>query len=269
MNLSMGWMQTRGLLIVLACVALAPLARAGTEMTQAPAPDESDTKSMMQVHTEVRDVPKTGLSVGIFGGVNAIQDGDFHLTAPGVSLNGTTKDNLGAVAGIHIENTWPSFAAIGSTDPAEPQLVMPAMGLDLFWMGNRYSAADGAGNSLHADTDSFSFLYVPKVKFNLGIFRPYIGAGIGGTYTDAGNASITTPGGTFNLTGSRDDLDFTAMGTAGAEIFVSDNIAFDLAYRYLYIMDPTFHGNIGGTAVNYKVDNLGNHLFTLGLNYYF
>jgi opacity protein-like surface antigen len=267
MNLQTGW--NKSWVIGLACVAMAQLARAGTEMNQAPAPDYGDTKSMMQVHTEVRDVPKTGLSVGIFGGVNAFQSGDFHLTAPGTTINGSTKDSIGAVAGIHLENTWPSFAAIGSSDPSEPQLLMPAMALDLFWMGNRYRAADDAGDSLRADINSFTFIYMPKLKFNLGIFRPYIGLGVGGTYTDAGNASVNTPGGGAGLNGSDNDFNFTAAGSAGAEIFVANNVSFDLDYRYIYVLDPTFHGNVGGTPVTYKVNDLGNHLLTLGLNYYF
>jgi hypothetical protein len=143
-----------------------------------PAPD-------MQVHSDVRQPEATGLSVGIYGGVIAFQDGTLHITspdAPGYQIDGNTQSKLGGVAGIRIEDTWQSFAAIGG-DPAQakPSVVMPAMGVDLFWAGYRYKATDdtfGSGSSLTADINTFTFMYTPKLKFDLGAWRPYVGFGV-------------------------------------------------------------------------------------------
>jgi opacity protein-like surface antigen len=244
--------------------------------------DTNDTPSYypppaMQIHSEIRQPEATGMSAGIYGGAIAFQDGTLHITStsfPGAEIKGNTRSELGGVAGLHFENTWVSFSAIGG-DPAEakPSVIMPAMGVDLFWTGYRYKASDatfGSGSSLQSDVNTFSVMYTPKLKFDVGAWRPYVGIGVGGTYVNAGNVQVNVPGvGSGALTGSGDDFDFSAEALAGFEVFVNPHWSLSFDYKYLYILDPTFHGNVGGFPIQYKINGLNNSLFTAGLNFYF
>jgi hypothetical protein len=238
---------------------------------------QGDSATSYRTSVSLRPPAATGLSAGIYGGAIAFQDGTLHITStsfPGAEIKGNTKSELGGVAGVRIEETWPSFAAIGG-DPtqAKPSVLMPAMGIDFFWTGYRYKAVDatfGTGSSLQSDVNTFTFMYTPKLKFNLGAWRPYVGLGVGGTYVNAGNVQITIPGvGSGGLSGSGDDFDFSASAMAGFEVFVDPHWSLSFDYKYLYILDPTFHGNISGVPIQYKIDGLNNSLFTAGLNFYF
>ena len=243
--------------------------------------DTSDTPSYyppsnLQVHSDIREPEATGLSVGLYGGAIAFQDGTLHITAPSYSeIDGNTQSELGGVAGIRIEETWPSFSAIGG-DPtqAKPSVIMPAMGIDLFWTGFRYKADDTTGSlsggNLRADVNTCTFMYTPKLKFNLGAWRPYVGFGVGGTYVNAGNVQLTgSNGSSVGLTGSGDDVDFSAEALAGFEVFVDPHWSLSFDYKYLYVLDPTFHGNIDGVPIQYKINGLNSSIFTAGINFYF
>lgn len=229
----------------------------------------------MQMHAAVREEPATGLSIEVFGGAIGFQSGTLHISAAGTPfVNGDTKSEFGGVGGIRIENTWPSFSAIGGgPDSTTTSVFMPAIGFEAFWTGYRYKAVDssfGTGSDLRADINAVTFQYTPKIKFNLGAFRPYFGFGVGGTYIDAGNEVINVPGvGSIPFTGSSDDFDFSVSGLAGCEFFVDPHWSIGLDYKYLYIVDPTFHGNLNGVPLKYHLNGIGNNIFAAGISYYF
>jgi len=224
----------------------------------------------------LREPDGTGLYVGAYGGAIAFQDGTLNITSgsvPGVQINGSTQSRLGSVAGIRFGYTWPHFVADPDSNSTGPGFLMPSVEEEFFWTGYNYKATDasfGTGSSLTADVNTLNFMVDPKLKFRVGAFHPYIGFGIGATYVDVGNAKINVSGlGTGQLTGSSDDIDFSVQALAGAEVFIAKNWALSLDYKYQYILDPTFHGDVLGADVKYHLDSLGGHLFTAGLNYYF
>ena len=188
--------------------------------------------------------------------------------------------------------TWSSFDAIASShDPAAlltPDLIEPSLAADFFWNKYRYKATGsgttssggvtaGYDGDLRANVDTYTFCVEPTVRFNLGAFRPYIGFGVGGTYLDAshgqldGNVTVlgTTGTGRTYLTGSSDDVDFTAEGLAGVECFLDAHWALTFDYKFLYFVSPDFHGNIPGSTINYHLSGLDESMFTGGFSYYF
>ncbi len=213
-----------------------------------------------------------GLNVGVYGGISPFQNGDVDITSPalpGTSLEETTKDRIGGVAGFKVGYTWASFGAMtGQTYATDetPSWIMPSIDYDFFWTGLDYKAS-GADSSFKADLDLATFALEPTLKFRLGRFHPYVGFGLGGTYVHAGNASLSVPGGTEGL-GSSDTFDFSAEGIAGTEFFISQHWALTAEYKYLYIDDPKLNGQ-GTTPINYHSDGLGLQLFTAGIKFYF
>jgi len=118
----------------------------------------------------------------------------------------------------------------------------------------------------------------PKLKFNLGDFRPYLGFGAGGTYihADGTNANIVNPMGHIseNFSKSLDAGAFSVEGLAGLEYFFDPHWALTCEYKYLY-MDAQGTASssfiFDGTNVHlkYNIDGLGTNLFAGGLSYYF
>jgi opacity protein-like surface antigen len=261
-----------------------------------PKPSGDDSSAPpMRVGTNLRPAYGIGTNVTIYGGVTAFQDGTLKITspaAPGAEVKGSTQSTLGGVGGIKFGFTWPSFDAIGGdpesfSKPAD--LIEPSIVGDFFWSGYRYKAT-GTGTTsslgvtgsydgtLKADVNSYTFCVEPTVRFNLGAFRPYIGFGVGGTYVDAGHAHVDgnvgilglgTASGGQDLTGSSNDFDFSAEALAGAEYFFDKHWALTFDYKFLYIVSPTFHGNIPGSTIKYNLSGLGGSMFTSGISYYF
>jgi len=252
----------------------------------------------MRVETALRPNYGIGTSVTVYGGVSAFQNGTLKITspgapgAPGAEIRNSTQSTLGGVGGIKMGFTWPSFDAIGEnpeTFSKHADLIEPSIAADFFWTGFRYKAT-GSGttssggvtgsynDTLRSDVNAYTFCAEPTIRFNLGAFRPYIGLGVGGTYVDVDHAhvdgTVTIVGlgsasGGQDLTGSSNDFDFCAEGLAGAEYFFDKNWALSLDYKYLYIVSPTFHGDIPGSTIKYNLSGLGDSIFTTGINYYF
>ncbi len=206
----------------------------------------------MRVETDIRPPTGLGSNITLYGGATAFQNGTLKITspaAPGAEIRGSIQSSAGGVGGLKIGYTWPGFGSMGG-DPASssPELVEPSLAGDFFWSGYRYKAAGSGTTSssgitgnydgtLTADVNAFTFCVEPTVKFNLGAFRPYAGLGVGGTYVEAshahvdGNVGIVGLGsasGGRDLTGSSNDLAFSAEAIAGAEFFLNKNWAPDV-----------------------------------------
>ncbi len=224
----------------------------------------------------------TGFDVGVYGGLTPFQNGDIDVSspsAPGTTIEGNTKDEVGGVAGFKIGYTWASFDALmgrsASTDDT-PSWIMPALYYDFFWTGVDYKATDasfGSGEYLKADMNLATFALEPTLKFRVGRFHPYVGFGVGGTYVKADNGSITEPGvGSVNLNGSADTFCLSLEGIVGTEFFLNQHWALTAEYKYLYLNNVSFDSGAvpaGAVPLNYHSDGLGFQLFTAGIKFYF
>ncbi len=217
-----------------------------------------------------------GVDVGVYGGITPFQNGQIDITSPGVpgSVRGSTKSELGEVAGIRVGYTWPDFAALsGSQATVDPDAwCMPAVEYDFFWTGVKYKADDatfGSGGNLTANLNLITMSVDPMVKFRIGPIHPYVGLGIGGTYINGGNGQVNVPGlGSASLSGSSDDICFSIAPMVGAEIFVAKHWALTAEYKYLYLVDPTLRSQ-ATIPINYHSDGLGFQMATAGIKFYF
>ena len=221
----------------------------------------------------------TGFNVNVYGGLTAFQDSSASLNSDApITPNSLTADQqseIGGVGGIQTGYTWKDFAD-------SVPLLMPAVDVDFFWAGYKYETVSASptfsGSSLTSNANTYSLMLEPKLKFNLGDFRPYVGFGVGGTYihADGSNANLMTSVGNFNENFSRplDTGCFSVEGLAGLEYFFDPRWAATFGYKYLYMdAQGTVRSSIstGGTKVhlNYNIDGLGASVFTGGLSYYF
>jgi hypothetical protein len=258
------------------------------EVQSAPAPE-------MRVETETREAYRLGTSLTLYGGATAFQSGgELHLSTPsipGANLINQTKGSVGEVAGIKLGYTWGSFDDIASGRDAQelshpPELIEPSLGIDFFWSGFRYKSSGsgstspfgvttGYSDTMTANVDSYSFCLEPTIKFNLGNLRPYIGFGIGGTYSTFDHVTLSGNAGAVNLgnnfSGSSDDIDLTAEGLAGIEYFFAPHWALSFDYKFVYLVDPSFKNNSSGPIqqINYHISGLDEHMFLGGISYYF
>jgi hemolysin activation/secretion protein len=224
---------------------------------------------------------ETGFNMNVYGGVTTFQHSSASLssdvTLPGSpnSLNADQKSELGGMGGLLTGYTWKNF-----TDSCP--LLMPALDLDFFWAGYQYrtdaSTTAFSGSYLTADANTYSLMLEPKIKFNLGDFRPHIGFGVGGTYihADNANANLSSTAGNINenFAKSLNTGAFSAEAVGGFEYFFDPHWALTFDYKYLYTdAEGTVRTSFteAGTKVHlkYNIDGLGSSLFASGLIYYF
>jgi hemolysin activation/secretion protein/opacity protein-like surface antigen len=253
------------------------------ERTPPPKPlvgDPKDMKDIPGLFEAAYNDNGTGFNLNIYGGINALQDSSATLTSDApISPNSLTADqqsDIGGVGGLQAGYTFKDF-----TDSFP--LIMPAVDLDFFWDGYQYKTESTtpafSGSSLTSNADMYSLMLEPKIKFNLGDFRPYLGFGVGGTYIHAedSSAQLTSQvAGHFseNFPKPLDTGAFSVEGLAGLEYFFDPHWAVNAGYKYLYTdAQGTVRSSfpVGGTQVHlkYNIDGLSTNLFTLGLAYYF
>jgi len=256
------------------------------ERTPSPAPAtaDGDSKEMQEIPGFIEQMElaqtETGFNINAYGGVTAFQDSSATLTSDAPitpnSLNASEKSEIGDVGGIQAGYTWKDF-----TDSAP--LFMPALDTDFFWAGYEYrtdsTTSAFAGSSLISNANTYSLMLEPKLKFNLGNFRPYVGFGVGGTYiqADRSSVSLVSPVGNINenFPKSFDAGAFSVEGLTGLEYFFDPHWALTFEYKYLYMdLDGTIRSSFvvpPATTVHtrYNVDGLGASLFAGGLAYYF
>jgi hemolysin activation/secretion protein len=221
----------------------------------------------------------TGANVNVYGGLTAFQNSTATLDSDAPispnSLSADQQSEVGGVGGLHAGYTWKDF-----TDTLP--LFMPALDGDFFWAGYKYKTEATtpafSGSFLSSNANTYSLLVEPKMKFNLGSFRPYVGGGFGGTFiqADGSNTNLVNALGHISESSSK-SLDagcFSVEGLAGLEYFFDPHWAMTFEYKYLYMDEQgSVHSSlsVGGTKVHlmYNLDGLGTNLFTGGLSYYF
>jgi opacity protein-like surface antigen len=238
----------------------------------------------LKVTADIRQYA-VGPSIGVFGGATFAQNGNVTISSPdlpGFSTSVSTKNQLGGVAGIKGGYTWPGWDMWNDSDEKPITYVngdfavLPSIDYEFFWTGYKYKGQgnlDGIGTQLTADVNAYVFSLDPTVKFQIGMFRPYIGVGLGGAYITADNGVASASGiGSTNLIGSANDFCFAVQGLAGVEVFIAKNWTLSLDYKYLDLVSPTFDagdGQSGVIPIHYQSDSIGQHIVTAGINYYF
>jgi hemolysin activation/secretion protein len=227
----------------------------------------------------------TGFNLNAYGGITGLQNSTATMSAPDAPgfvnpnhLTATQENKLGGVGGLRVGYTWREFSS------SVPWL-MPALDLDTFWSGYKYEtlATTSAynGSTLSANLNTYNLLLEPKVKFNLGNFRPYVGFGVGGTYLHADNSYVnlqsTIPkvgSTTGHFTSTLDAGSFSVAGTAGLEYFLNPHWALTLDYKHEYMdvqgsVKTAIPGITPPVHVLYNVNGIGSNMFSGGLSYYF
>jgi len=184
------------------------------------------------------------LYVGASGGVGLMQDVDFDLSAPQGTGSGSFTMNEGAVANL----------AIGATFDNIPVRTEFEAG----WQKNNVDELVGAGGSISSSGDQETITYMWNIYLELrdnisaelgevGI-TPFVFAGIGAADID-------------------DDISiqFAYQFGAGLAYSVTENISFDLRYKYLATEDFDYSED----GVKLDVDGLQYNQFLLGIRYTF
>lgn len=234
---------------------------------------------------------KIGQSVMLFAGGNLAQMGAVNIkekvTGGNANQDFDLQQRFGPVAGIRWGYTWgPLDGVIDPTSAANTFSVargmnyvngdfkcMPAVDVEFLYMNiNAFKGAqdNGFGSGVKV-TETFNLTsYIlsanPMLKMQIGMVRPYFGAGFGGAYLVANKTRLTMPGtNTWDASKSDSDIAMVCQGFVGAEIFVTDEIALTTEYKYLHIIDPVFDTTVAET----KLKNFGNHILTAGVRFYY
>ncbi len=121
------------------------------------------------------------------------------------------------------------------------------------------------------------YLDIAGLTDGLGVFKPYVGAGLGFARNKLDDVSVTddtAPAALRNYTldGARKSS-FAWQVMAGTGIAVTEALIVDVGYRYVDAGDVksgnTLTGRLGTVAVNQRTADLRTHEVTLGLRYAF
>lgn len=193
---------------------------------------EADEVYFDTVSTE-KAVRMHGAYFGFFGGGST----DFSATNDEGELGGYS---------VNDEGGWFLGAEIGY-EFRTPFPIRPAVEVELFYLANDFQAEDGAGNRATADLYHVNLMvnFVLALDFSnfesdLGVFaafHPYIGAGIGASYSDLSHSRIDLAGGGKDDFGSGSDITFAYQLFGGLELALSDYVSIYGEYRRLFIDD--------------------------------
>jgi len=112
-----------------------------------------------------------------------------------------------------------------------------------------------------------NFIFNAIAKYPLGRFHPYVGAGIGCSYTDM--SAIASQSGVINSASvGKDYTSFAWQLLTGVEIDIINNLSVDIGYRY-FVTEIEFGNN---TEINFENDtkiDFTTSMITLGLKFLF
>ena len=202
---------------------------------------------------------KTTLAVAAVGFLAATSFAQAETARPYVSLGAglniledTNISGGGSSAGVNFNNGWALLGAAGvgvfDNVRVEAELAHRHNSVDNF-------SGDVSSNSLMANA-----LY--DIPFALGIFKPYVGVGLGGARVKADNIGL---GGVFgNLNDS--DSTWAYQGIAGLSAPITDNLSFLLDYRYFSTFQDIEMRTSTGVKGSGEYDN---HTIMVGLRWSF
>lgn len=133
---------------------------------------------------------------------------------------------------------------------------------------------NGAYND-HTEVDTKVFLFNAYYDVaHWGPFKPYIGAGIGFTYSRVSRDSTLVE--TNSSTGvattttnnqNRDTFGLAAAATAGVSYDLTQSISLDVNYRYLYLQGSTIDLPYTGGTSRVSLGDYGEHALRTGLRF--
>jgi opacity protein-like surface antigen len=182
--------------------------------------------------------------VALFGGVNVAQTADVEDFDAGF---------LGRIeSDLESETGWFAGLKFGFVCPTT-SVVKPVLELEGFYNGveQNFENRSRFGNfETSADLHSAVAMANLKVKFDLGRFQPYIGAGAGYAHTWVREVQIND---TEIADAEQDEGTFAYQGIAGFDIGITDRVSIFTEYKAL-----VFH-ELG------DVENYVNHLVGVGV----
>lgn len=231
---------------VIALIAMTGVALAGEQMV--------DSKYVAPIEP-APPVYGVGPYFALQGGINAWQnyEGTERTSIGGVSIAAEREEKVGGFGGIKLGYAFGQGA------------VRQALELDAFYNGvdsDIEFRADGdrfADLSQRYDTGAFLVNYL--VRFDLGSFQPYIGAGAGLWVGQAEDTRLTIPGVTSIRQGNSDtETGFAWQAVAGSDFFFSESFSLFLEYKWLNYQNTNLQG---------ANDRVGQHLVGAGLRFFF
>jgi len=112
-----------------------------------------------------------------------------------------------------------------------------------------------------------NFIFNAIAKYPLGRFHPYVGAGIGCSYSDM-SATATQSGVINSASVGEDYTSFTWQLLTGVEIDIINNLSVDIGYRY-FASEIEFGNNTEIDFENSTKINFTTSMITLGLKFLF
>lgn len=163
--------------------------------------------------------PKGGLYVAIFGGVNVHQDAD-------------TQDVGGLEAELDSDTGWFAGAKFGYMMPVR-SVIKPVFEVEGFYNGVDANF-DVNGTSVSHDLHSGVVMFNAILKFDLGKFQPYLGAGLGYAHAWFKNSEVNG----VEVDGDEvDEGTFAYQGIAGLEYHVTETVGVFTEYKALVYHD--------------------------------
>jgi opacity protein-like surface antigen len=292
-----------GIALVLVMLAVSPLA-AQTAPTVGSAystggdypykPKNTDQSPAFQTNAVPRTEESYGTDkyVAVWGGANLFQQADPSVKdnfGLGIKQDLSLKDSTNFAVGAKIGYIW-NLNDLRFYGEKSSLTLLPSIEGEFIYTNNNGSKLQLAGSisdgvntasgklEQHYDLDIYALTVNPIMRVQWGIFRPYIGFGIGGAYVDAKNKGITAEG-TVNGSpvsgelwssgGSESQVAFCFQGIAGTDVFLSKQWSLFLEYKYLGLVGLEFEKAIGGYATYDMGDIYGNHLVVAGLKFHY
>ena len=140
--------------------------------------------------------------------------------------------------------------------------VRPAIEADLFYNGVRGDLdARLNGNDLDFNADanlnSGAFLANFLVRFCFDRFQPYLGAGVGGYYSESSDVDITVLGTDFSAEGG-DSSGLAWQLIGGADYYFAEKMSVFAEYKFLNYEDAGISS-----------DRIGQHIGVVGMRFHF
>lgn len=234
--------------------------RTVTKTTRQETKVENKPKKPFRAHVEERD-PRTGWSVGIYGGVNVSSSTEGTLSTAGLALPpgssptisiGSGSD-VGFTTGLKGRYTWPfdeePIDQFQDEVGGEGLRISGALEGEFGYVTSNIDAGTG-GSSVDIEMDSFIFMVNAYLVLQAEQWRPYLGVGGGGVAVMAsGSAGL----------GDGDTVALAYQAIAGVDYFFKSDWSIFAEYKFL-----TYDG-LSSLYSSVDIDTVENHLLLLGI----
>ena len=239
--------------------------------------------------------------VAVWGGANLFQNADPQVKdnfGLGIKADLNIKDSTDFAVGVKIGHIWqPKGITVYGEDSSVTFL--PSVEGEFIYTQNSSSSLGWHGSVWYGNTNNtatanitqkfsmniYALTANPILRIQWGIFRPYVGLGLGGAYVEgklktlSGNVAINTvdypqyngnySGGTDLLKASEDQFAFCFQGIAGTDIFLNDRWSIFAEYKYIGLVGLEFKKALAGYATYDFGDVYGNHLVVAGIKFHY